>query len=137
MFIIGANGLLSSMTTQDWDMHAKTEELRRSSARGGFGAISSHVTNTLASNPIPNVAKSPQEVPALLLLLEDLAIVPVSFATTKGALELMGECLLSFYGALIVASAKDAGCRTLSTENVNSGQMVTGEHPVNLFLCRT
>ena len=61
-------------------------------------------------------------------------VVPVTLNTHTGAVSLAREHSLSFYDALIVAAAIEAGCDTLFTENMQHGRSIGGLTIVNPFL---
>ncbi len=61
-------------------------------------------------------------------------IVPVTLDTHTDALSLAREHGLSFYDALIVAAAIEAGCDTLYSEDLQHGRRIGGLAIVNPFL---
>lgn len=56
-------------------------------------------------------------------LLEPL---PITLATHESALEIAGRDGIAFYDALIVASALEARCSTLFTEDFQDGRVIAG-----------
>ncbi len=64
------------------------------------------------------------QIEAALAVLEELfgAVAPLTTAIHARAVVLAREHELSFYDALIVAAAHDAGCRTLFSEDLQHGQ---------------
>ncbi len=65
-------------------------------------------------------------------LLDD--VVPVTMNTHTGAISLARDHGLSFYDALIVAAAIEAGCDTLFSEDMQHGRIIGGLTIVNPFL---
>ena len=61
-------------------------------------------------------------------------VVPVTLNTHAGALALARDHSLSFYDALIVAAALEAGCDTLYTEDMQHGRKFGGLAVVNPFI---
>lgn len=61
-------------------------------------------------------------------------VVPVTLNTHSGAVSLAREHGLSFYDALIVAAAIEAGCDTLFTEDMQHGRKLAGLTVVNPFI---
>ena len=61
-------------------------------------------------------------------------VVPVTLNAHTGAVSLAREHSLSFYDALIVAAAIEAGCDTLFTEDMQHGRSIGGLTIVNPFL---
>ena len=58
---------------------------------------------------------------------------PIDIGTHEAAVALAGSYGLSFYDALISASALEAGCDTPLTENLRDGRRITGLTIVNPF----
>jgi predicted nucleic acid-binding protein len=56
---------------------------------------------------------------------------PMTVATVRRATDLAEMARLSFWDALIVAAAEQAGAGELYTEDLNSGQMIAGVVVVN------
>jgi predicted nucleic acid-binding protein len=61
-------------------------------------------------------------------------VVPITLNTHTGAVALAREHGLSFYDALIVAAAIDAGCDTLFSEDMQHDRTIGGLAIVNPFL---
>jgi len=61
-------------------------------------------------------------------------IVPVTLNTHIAAVTLAREHGLSFYDALIVAAAIEAGCATLFSEDMQHGRTIGGLTVVNPFI---
>ena len=61
-------------------------------------------------------------------------VVPITLNTHTGAVSLAREDGLSFYDALIVAAASEAGCDTLYSEDMQHGRAIGGVTIVNPFL---
>ncbi len=77
----------------------------------------------------------PQIELALGLFRASLAdVVPVTLDTHTSAVSLAREHGLSFYDALIVAAAIEAGCDTLFSEDMQHGRAIGGLVIVNPFL---
>lgn len=62
------------------------------------------------------------------------AIVPITVSTHTGAARLARDHHLHIYDALIVASALEAGCDTLFSEDLQHGRSFAGLTIVNPFL---
>ena len=61
-------------------------------------------------------------------------VVPVTLNTHTSAVSLAREHGLSFYDALIVAAAVEAGCDTLFSEDMQHGRTIGGLGIVNPFV---
>lgn len=60
--------------------------------------------------------------------------VPLTAATSRAALTLARDHGFSFYDALIIAAAIDAGCDILYSEDLQHGRSISGLAIVNPFL---
>ena len=76
------------------------------------------------------------EVEAALAVIAELAgpVRPLTADIHGKAVELARANALSFYDALIVAAAADAGCHVLLTEDLQHGRKVSGVTIKNPFL---
>jgi predicted nucleic acid-binding protein len=65
-----------------------------------------------------------KQIEAALEVIEDLVgpAMPLTLAIHASAFKLARERELSFYDALVVAAAQDAGCRVLLSEDLQHGQ---------------
>jgi predicted nucleic acid-binding protein len=61
-------------------------------------------------------------------------VVPVTLNTHTSAVAIARDHGLSFYDALIVAAAVEAGCDTLFSEDMQHGRSISGLAIVNPFL---
>jgi predicted nucleic acid-binding protein len=61
-------------------------------------------------------------------------VLDLSVATHEAAIALARDHRLSFYDALIVAAAQEAGCDTLYTEDMQHGRALGGLTIVNPFI---
>jgi len=92
------------------------------------GTISVQVLNEFASiarrklkRPWPEVVRAIADFRAALPEPR-----PVAIATHEAALEIAERDGVAFYDALIVASALEAGCSTLFTEDMQDGRLIAG-----------
>ncbi|MDO8412266.1 MAG: PIN domain-containing protein [Gallionellaceae bacterium] len=82
--------------------------------------------NMLADNRLDSVVND---------LAAYLTVVQVELVTIKRAVALMIKHQLSYYDALIVATALEAGCTTLYSEDLQHGQVFDGSlRVINPFL---
>jgi predicted nucleic acid-binding protein len=112
---------------------AKKQQAAECLGRGGVASVQ-------VLNEFVHVARRklrhdwPQIELALGLFRESLEdVVPVTLDTHTGAILLAREHGLSFYDALIVAAAIDAGCDTLYSEDMQHGRAIGGLAIVNPF----
>lgn len=66
--------------------------------------------------------------------LRRFTVVPLEPDHVMAALELLRQHSLSYWDALIVASARAGGCERLFTEDLADGAVIAGVHIVNPFL---
>ena len=90
------------------------------------GVVSVQVLNELASVAHRKLKMSWQEVAGALDAIRILcpSVVPITVETHDAALRLAVRHGFHIYDALIIASALAAGCRTLYSEDLQSGQVV-------------
>ena len=100
------------------------------------GTISVQVLNELANVLHKKLGRSWDDV-ELVLNDTDNALgpaLPLAVQTNRNALALARQHGLSFYDALIVVSAIEAGCDTLLSEDLQHGRRFGGLVIVNPFL---
>ncbi len=92
------------------------------------GTVSVQVLNEFANVAYRKIRLSWAEVSAALASLRVLcaAPLPLTVATHETALALAKRHQFSFYDALIVASALEAGCTTLLSEDMQDGLVIEG-----------
>jgi predicted nucleic acid-binding protein len=99
------------------------------------GAISVQVLNELANVLRKKQGRSWGDI---ALVLDDIdhaldPALPLTPATNRAALGLARDHTLAFYDALIIASALEAGCDTLFSEDMQDGRTIGGLTIVNPF----
>jgi predicted nucleic acid-binding protein len=100
----------------------------------GGGVIGVQVLNEFTNVTRRKLRWDWQQIEAALAVIEDLlgAARPLTAAMHAQAVTLARDNKLSFYDALIVAAAVDAGCELLCSEDLQDGQKfgsVTVENP--------
>jgi predicted nucleic acid-binding protein len=112
---------------------AKKQQAAECLGRGGVASVQ-------VLNEFVHVARRklrhdwPQIELALGLFQDSLEdVVPVTLETHTGAILLAREHGLSFYDALIVVAAIEAGCDTLYSEDMQHGRTIGGVAIVNPF----
>lgn len=120
-------------------IYAYSTDIRRQRALttiAGGGVISAQVLNEF-TNVLRK--KQKQDWPVIEAAIQSIRfrfpdIVPLTSDTHAAALALARDHGLAFYDALIVASAIDAGCDTLYSEDMQHGRSIGGLAIVNPFL---
>ena len=92
------------------------------------GIVSVQVLNEFASTARRKLKRSWAEIRAALRSFRTLLpdVRPIGVATHEAALALADEEGFSFYDAMIVAAALEAGCTTLWSEDMQDGRVVVG-----------
>lgn len=123
-------------------IYAYSTDIRRQralTAIAGGGVISAQVlnefTNVLRKKQKQDWAIIEAAVQSIRFRFPD--IVPLTSDTHAAALVLARDHGLSFYDALIVAAATDAGCDTLYSEDMQHGRSIGALAIVNPFLGNT
>lgn len=110
--------------------------LGRNSAKASLAAplfannptISTQVLSETANVALKKLALPLLETGKLLAMLEATCRVEiVTPGTMQRALDISGRYGFSWYDSLIVASALEAGCDTLYTEDLQHGQVIEGK----------
>ena len=102
------------------------------------GTISVQVFNEFANVARTKLKWSWPDIEAALALVRARVgrIRPVTIDTHAAAITLSRDHRLSFYDALIVASALEAGCNTLLSEDMQHGRKIEGLTIRNPFAAR-
>jgi predicted nucleic acid-binding protein len=105
---------------------ARSERARGLLARGG--AVSVQVLNEFANvarrklrKPWPEVTRALSDIRALCS-----PPLPITLATHEAALGIAGRLGYAFYDSLVIASALEAGCVRLYSEDMQDGQQIEG-----------
>lgn len=89
--------------------------------------ISTQVLSETANVATKKLALPSSEVRKLLTTLESMCRVEILIpATMHFALDIAERYGFSWYDSLIIATALDAGCDTLYTEDLQHGQLIEG-----------
>ena len=92
------------------------------------GTISVQVLNEFTNTAIRKLKRSCSDVTAALAAFRLLlpSLLPITVAMHEAALEMAQRDRVSFYDALIVAAALEAGCSTLLSEDMQHGRVIDG-----------
>lgn len=123
-------------------IYAFSTDIRRApalAAIAGGGVISAQVLNEF-TNVLRK--KQKQDWPVVEAAVQSVRfrfpdIVPLTSDTHAAALALARDHSVAFYDALILASAIEAGCDTLYSEDMQHGRSIGGLAIVNPFLGST
>lgn len=115
------NVLLYLLSAED----AKAD--RAEAALGAGGVLSVQVLNEFASVASRKLGLSIGEIREVLAAIRSVCtVVPLGEETHDLGLQLAERYALAVYDAMIVASALLAGCKTILSEDMQSGQVLEG-----------
>lgn len=94
------------------------------------------VLNEFAAVARRKFGKQWNEIVQALGIIRDLSgdVVPITTETHDRALTIAARYGFGFYDALIIASAANAGCTTLYSEDMQTGQVIEGVTVLNPFV---
>lgn len=98
------------------------------------GVLSTQVLQEYCNVALKKLKLSAGHIRAQLDLYEQFEIVQVTPAIIRAGLDLYQTRSLSFYDALIMASAQAAGCNVLLSEDMNTGEIINGIRILNPFV---
>lgn len=97
------------------------------------GVISTQVLNEYANVALRKLKLSHARLRQQLRFYKQFEVVSATPEITDTAVDLHQTRSVSFYDALILASAHVAGCKVLYSEDMNAGEVVDGVRVVNPF----
>ena len=97
------------------------------------GVLSTQVLQEYCNVALKKLKQPAQYVRAQLDLYEQFEVVQVTPAIIHAALDLHQTRQLSFFDAVVLASAHAAGCERLWTEDMNATEVVNGVRICNPF----
>lgn len=100
---------------------------------GAEGVLSTQVLQEYCNVALKKLRLPVQHVRAQLDLYEQFEVIQVTPAIIRAGLDLHQIRSVSFYDALILASAQTAGCSVLFSEDMNTGEIMGGVRIVNPF----
>ncbi len=98
------------------------------------GVLSTQVLQEYCNVALKKLKLPAGHIRAQLDLYEQFEVVQVTPALVRAGLDLHQTRSVSFYDAIILASAETAGCSELFSEDLNAGEMVGGVRIVNPFV---
>jgi len=100
----------------------------------GSGVISTQVLQEFANVALRKLRLNAHHVRLQLQAHQRFEVIQVTPNLIHAALDLHQTRSVSFYDALIVAAAHQAGCDTLYSEDLNTAEIMAGVKAVNPFL---
>jgi predicted nucleic acid-binding protein len=131
------NILIYAHCLQDQNKMKTAREHITSGMRYGIGVISAQVLGEFIVNVTRKVTPAmPVEIVSeeVTLLTEGLRVIEINAALVKGALIISRQHQLSYWDALIIASAESAKCHTLLSEDFTHGRKYGRVKVINPFI---
>jgi predicted nucleic acid-binding protein len=97
------------------------------------GVISTQVLNEYANVALRKLKLTHERLRQQLRFYQQFEIVSGTPDITEAAVDLHQTRSVSFYDALILASAQIAGCKFVYSEDMNTGELIGGVKVVNPF----
>lgn len=131
---IDSNVLIYAEAGDEPEKQSAALALLRRLKLSGEGVISTQVLQEYANVALRKMGLDANHVRKQLGAHQQFEVVQVTPAIIHGALDLHQTRRLSFFDALIVHAASVAGCDTLYSEDLNTGEIVNGVQIVNPFV---
>lgn len=129
------NILCYALDNYDSAKKQKAENIISNAVKSSNVYISTQVIQEMCNVSIKKLCYTKQELQNIIDYFSRLFTVSrVSIHTIKNALYVSERHQFSFWDSLILASAIEAGCDILYTEDLNNGQVVEGVRIVNPFV---
>ena len=97
------------------------------------GVLSTQVLQEYCNVALKKLKLSAQHVRSQLEMYEQFEVIQVTPAIIHAGLDLHQTRSVSFFDAIILASANTAGCGVLYSEDMNAGEAMLGVRIVNPF----
>ena len=98
------------------------------------GVISTQVLQEYCNVALGKLKLSPQYIREQLDLYEQFEVIQVTPAIIRAGLDLNQIRSVTFYDAIVLASAQTAGCSVLYSEDLNAGEVVGDVRIINPFV---
>lgn len=98
-----------------------------------LGVLSTQVLQEYCNVALRKLKLPAQYVRSQLDLYEQFEVVQVTPSIIRAGLDLHQTRSVSFFDAIILASAHASGCNVIWTEDMNAGEMVNGVSIMNPF----
>ena len=99
----------------------------------GLGVLSTQVLQEYCNVALNKLKLPAQHVRSQLDLYEQFEVVQVTPSIIHAGLDIHQTRSVSFYDAIVLASAHAAGCDVIWTEDMNAGEVINGVSIANPF----
>ena len=131
---IDSNVLIYAEASDEPKKQAVALALLRRLKLAGTGVISTQALQEFANVALRKMGLGANHVRKQLSAHEQFEVVQVTPEIIRGALDIHQARSVSFYDALIVQAAITAGCDTLYSEDLNTGEVIDGVKINNPFV---
>jgi predicted nucleic acid-binding protein len=100
------------------------------------GVLSTQVLQEYCNVALKKLKLPAAHIRAQLDLYEQFEVVQITPALIRAGLDLHQTRSVSFYDAIVLASAETAGCSALFSEDFNAGEMAGGVRIINPFIAQ-
>ena len=136
-FFLDTNILVYTFDEENPEKRSRARSLVADALAGSRGVISYHVAQEFLNSALRRFAKplSPADAERYLtVVLEPLCAVFASVELLHQAIDISGRWKYSFYDSLVIASALQAGCSVLYSEDLQHGQKIGDLRILNPFI---
>ncbi|XOF34795.1 MAG: PIN domain-containing protein [Candidatus Electrothrix sp. YB6] len=131
---IDTNLIVYANDRRDPQKQQKAIELIKELMGVGLGVISSQVLQEYANTALTKLHQNHTIVLRQLNLLESFEVVLLKPVLVRRAIEIKSSYGISFWDSCIISAAEAAGCDSIYSEDLSSGQYYSGMKLVNPFL---
>jgi len=134
-YFLDTNVLVHAYDAHDAGKQAKAQAVLRRAVETDAGVLSTQVLSEFIV-VVTRKIKRPMELDEAQKLVKMFCILPVVEQTVNqihSSIELSRKCRISFWDSMIIAAAKQAGCRLVYSEDLSDGQKYEGVSVRNPF----
>ena len=131
---IDTNIFVYALDQANPEKQALARDLLKSLQEKRSGVVSTQVFQEFFVVATSKLKVDHQLAKKMIAYLANFETVTVDMPIIRQAIDICGAEQISFWDALIIASAKASGCRVIWTEDLNHHQVVSGIRVENPFL---
>lgn len=128
---IDTNLIVYANDSRDPQKQHNAIELIRELMDDGLGVISSQVLQEYANTALTKLNQQHTVVLRQLTLLESFEVVLLKPALIRRAIEIRSAYAITFWDSCIISAAESAGCDSIYSEDLNTGQYYSGLKLIN------
>jgi len=130
---IDTNILIYALDQANHEKQARARNLLKSLQDSKTGVISTQVLQEFYVVATGKLKVDSQLAKKMTISLANFETVTVDLPIIKQAIDICSAGKISFWDALIISSAKSAGCEVILTEDLNHNQLIKGVRIENPF----